>query len=64
MDFIAEMTELELVAVEKLIKGFNDAKIYMEEQGQKRISNKKLLKLTHLTEEELAVWLKLVKEPK
>jgi Putative transposase, YhgA-like len=63
-DFIADVTEVELAAVEKLIKGFNDAKTYIEEQGQKRISNKKLLKWTHLTEEELAVLLKILKEQK
>jgi hypothetical protein len=63
-DFIAEVTALELAAVEKLIKGFNDAKTYMEEQDQKRISNKKLLKMTHLTEEELAILLKILKEQK
>jgi hypothetical protein len=51
-----------LAAVEKLIKGFNDAKTYLEELGEKRISNKKLLKWTHLTEEELAVLLKILKE--
>jgi hypothetical protein len=63
-NFIAEVTELELAAVEKLIKGFNDAKTYIEAQGQKRISNKKLLKLTHLTEEELSVLLKILKQQK
>jgi hypothetical protein len=64
LDFIAEVLELEQAVVEKLIKGFNNAKTYMEELGQKRISNKKLLKLTHLTEEELAVLLKILKEQK
>jgi hypothetical protein len=61
-DFIAEVTELELNAVTKLIQGFHDAKIYLE--GTKRVSNKKLLQLTHLTEEELVVLLKVLKEQK
>jgi hypothetical protein len=51
-----------LDAVAKLIQGFNDAKTYLE--SAKRISNKKLLQLTHLTEEELAVFLKVLKEQK
>jgi hypothetical protein len=61
-DFIAEVTEIELKAVETLIQGFNAAKTYLE--GTKRVSNKKLLQLTHLTEEELVVLLKVLKEQK
>jgi hypothetical protein len=62
VEFIAEVIELELNAVTKLIQGFHDAKIYLE--GTKRVSNKKLLQLTHLTEEELVVLLKVLKEQK
>jgi hypothetical protein len=62
IDFIADIVELKKEEVEQLFAAFERGKTYFEEK--ERISVKKMMEISGLTEEEVAVLIKILKEKK
>jgi hypothetical protein len=62
LDIIADIVELKKEDVEQLFAAFEHGKAYFD--AQTRVSSKKMMKITDLTEEEVLVFMKLLKEKK